>query len=327
MRDSTDISNLIKTGNSAETILKNKILGVTIMYEYTNLLYQAEKLRRHNRQGSYKTRERYFEAYKRFLRFLGEEYHLQKLSNISGKHLSAYISFMKDKGYSASTVKTDLSAIRFWHDKISGAKYTLPQNTAFTLKRREFGKVDRTWSNEEFEKMRNECKKAGHDDYEACMVIARYAGLRIHEVLRIDTAIARKAVKSKVLTIKGKGGKVRQVPINNAVEMELRKFLLKTPMGQKLFVPEEKESHTVIWDIQHFIASHRKKISDEGRETNLTFHGLRHTYASEKFKQLIAAGYSDAHAKKVVSKLLGHERPDVTKIYLAGVLKGGGKDV
>ena len=29
---------------------------------YKNLLSQAEKLRRHNRQGSYKTRERYFEA-------------------------------------------------------------------------------------------------------------------------------------------------------------------------------------------------------------------------------------------------------------------------
>jgi len=28
---------------------------------YKNLLAQAEKLQRHNRQGSYKTRERYFE--------------------------------------------------------------------------------------------------------------------------------------------------------------------------------------------------------------------------------------------------------------------------
>ncbi len=290
---------------------------------YKNLLSQAEKLRRHNRQGSYKTRERYFEAYKRFLRFLGEEYHLQKLSNISGKHLSAYISFMKDKGYSASTVKTDLSAIRFWQDKISDAKYVLPKNKDFTLERRQFGKVDRTWSEAEFNKMISECWKTNHEDFEACIVLARYAGLRIHEALRIDTATARNALKSKVLTIKGKGGKIRQVPINNSIEIELRRFLLKTPRGQKLFVPENTESHIVKAELQNFIAHRRKNVCDNGRETNLTFHGLRHTYAAETYKQLIKDGYSDAHAKKKVSKLLGHEREDVTRIYLAGIQKDG----
>ena len=59
---------------------------------YINLLTQAEKLRRHNRQGSYKTKERYFEAYKRFLRFLAENYHLEKLANIwRGASLAALI--------------------------------------------------------------------------------------------------------------------------------------------------------------------------------------------------------------------------------------------
>ena len=56
---------------------------------YVNLLAQAEKLRRHNRQGAYKTKERYFEAYKRFLRYLGDTYKLEKITNISGKHLSS----------------------------------------------------------------------------------------------------------------------------------------------------------------------------------------------------------------------------------------------
>ena len=57
---------------------------------YINLLAQAEKIRRHNRQGSYKTKARYFEAYKRFLKYLADIYRLQKLQNISGKHLSTY---------------------------------------------------------------------------------------------------------------------------------------------------------------------------------------------------------------------------------------------
>ena len=80
---------------------------------YTNLRSQAEKLRRHNRQGSYKTKERYFEAYQRFLRYIGDVYRLEKITNLSGKHLSSYVEYMQTKGLSASTIKTDLSAIRF----------------------------------------------------------------------------------------------------------------------------------------------------------------------------------------------------------------------
>lgn len=45
---------------------------------------------------------------------------------------------------------------------------------------------------------------------------------------------------------------------------------------------------------------------------------------SSKF---IAEGKTDSEAKKAVSRLLGHEREDVTRIYLAGVKKDGGADV
>ena len=51
---------------------------------FINLAAQAEKFRRHNRQGSYKTKERYYEAFLRFLRFTAERFHLEKLANLSG---------------------------------------------------------------------------------------------------------------------------------------------------------------------------------------------------------------------------------------------------
>ena len=44
---------------------------------------------------------------------------LQKLSNISSKHLAAYVLWMQKKELSASTIKTDLAAIRYFHNKIS----------------------------------------------------------------------------------------------------------------------------------------------------------------------------------------------------------------
>ena len=84
---------------------------------FLSLVAQLDKLARHNRQGSFRTKARYYEACKRFCAYLAAEYHLQKLENISGKHLVSYVLYLQDTGKSASTVKTDLAAIRFFHDK------------------------------------------------------------------------------------------------------------------------------------------------------------------------------------------------------------------
>ncbi len=86
---------------------------------YLALVSQLGKLSRHNRQCSYRTKERYYEAYKRFCAYLADEYHLQKVSNISGKHLVGYVLYLQEHGTSASTIKTNLAAIRFFHDKVS----------------------------------------------------------------------------------------------------------------------------------------------------------------------------------------------------------------
>ena len=47
---------------------------LTLSNQYNNLLAQLDKLYRHNRQGSFRTRQRYYEAMQRFCRFLAEEY-------------------------------------------------------------------------------------------------------------------------------------------------------------------------------------------------------------------------------------------------------------
>ena len=95
-----------------------------------------------------------------------------------------------------------------------------------------------------------------------------------------------------------------------------------TPPGQKLFVPNGKPTHIAKTELQNFIATHRKYICDEGSTKTLTFHGLRHTYAAEWYRQFINERKTESEAKKQVSRLLGHEREDVTRIYLAGIKDG-----
>ena len=55
----------------------------------------------------------------------------------------------------------------------------------------------------------------------------------------------------------------------------------------------------------------------------MTFHGLRHAYAAEQYTRLMKDGMSAIDAHYAVSRLLGHERADVTDIYLASVRKRG----
>ena len=291
---------------------------------YETLVAQLDRIFRHNRQGSFHTKRRYYEAMKRFCAYLADMYHLQKLSNINGKHLVSYVIYLQDTGKSASTIKTDLAAIRFFRDKMSRPKYRLPTNDelAVELERRRFGGTDRTWSMTEFNKMLGKALAIDRYDFILALFLARYAGLRIHECFRIDTATAERALRENAITIKGKGGKVRTVPINEQITIAVRKQLERTPRGHKLLVPDEMPTDRAINHLQFFIMKHRDEVRDVDSDLPMTFHGLRHTYAAEKYQELINNGKSPLDAHFEVSRLLGHERPDVTNIYLASVRKG-----
>lgn len=293
---------------------------------YLNLLSQFERLSSHNRQGSYKTKARYAEAFKRFLAYLAEEFHLEKLANIAPKHLFSYVNHLSEKGLSAAYIKTELSAIRFFHDQITGAKYSLPDNAALDLKRRRFGGVDRTWSTPEYNWFVAKALNLNYNDYAALLCLGRYAALRIHECFRLDTAAVEKALKTGLLTIKGKGGLVREVPINDSIRIMLRDTLKVTPRGQKLFVAPDDKTHLAIHRLEAFINYYKDRNPWVRSSKPMTFHGLRHTCAAEWYDGFLRQGCSELEARKKVSKLLGHTRDDVTRIYLASRLDSGGGD-
>ena len=286
---------------------------------YRTLVSQLDKLARHNRQGSFQTKTRYYEACKRFCAFLADEFHLQKLTNISGKHLVSYVLYLQDNGLAASTIKTDLAAIRFFHDKMSDPKYELPTNDELgvELERRRFGSVDRTWSNMEFNKMLGRALSDDRWDYILALYLGRFAGLRIHECFRIDTATAEQALRENAIT------KVRTIPIEDErITTHLKKQLERTERGQKLLVPDGMPTDRAIHQLQLFIYSNRGDFQEDANRP-LTFHGLRHTYAAEKYRKLIDGGMGSLDAHFAVSRLLGHERADVTDIYLASLPKEG----
>ena len=125
---------------------------------YKNLNSQIIKIAKHNRQCSFKTKERYYEATDRFCKFISKEFGVQKFSNISDKHLERYIKDMQSRKLSASTIKTDISGIRFFHDKCSNTKNSLSSNSKFNLEKRTYGGVDRSWTKVEYNNFLKVCE-------------------------------------------------------------------------------------------------------------------------------------------------------------------------
>ncbi len=292
--------------------------------QYENLIFQLDKLHRHNRQGSFRTRQRYSRPCSGFAVSLPTNTMWSVWPTSPPKHVFAYVARLQEKGRSASTIKTDLSAIRFFHDLISSPRYELPRNDALILQRRTFGEVDRTWSNPEFNRMLMAALGAGREDYVTILYLGRYAALRIHECFRIDTATAGRAVKENTLTIKGKGGLERTVPLNDLLVNRLQLHLKTTPRGHKLFVADNELTHEAIKRFQAFIYLQRQDVQDPDSTRPMTFHGLRHTKAAEWYQEFLQEGKSPYEARKAVSRLLGHGRDDVTRIYLASVKEKGG---
>lgn len=293
---------------------------------YKNLSSQISKISKHNRQGSFKTKERYKQGVDRFCKFLAANFGIQKFANINDKHVEKYVEDMQSRGLSVSTIKTDLAAIRFYHDKTDKPRHTLSDNSKYTLERRSFGGVDRSWNQSEYKAFRELAYARGQLRVAEIATLARNEGLRIHETLRIDRSSVEKALATGKLHVKGKGGKERDVPLSQESRIVLQERIQSVERGDKLYVQEHEKTHLVIKQVQNFINRNREHFQDASRQLertegdeivqNITFHGLRHSYAQDQYQRAMDVGLSDYRARVTVSQLLGHERDDVTRIYV-----------
>ena len=154
---------------------------------------------------------------------------------------------------------------------------------------RRFGQQDRIWTNSEFGKLIGRAMAEERQDYILALYLARYAGLRIHECFRMNAAATERALRENTLTVRGEGGKVRIVPIeDDRITMMLQRLLEKTERGHKLLVPDGVPTDRAIAGMQQFILHHRNAICDPtAPDRRITFHGLRHPYVKPTTKKFI----------------------------------------
>lgn len=123
------------------------------------------------------------------------------------------------------------------------------------------------------------------------LLLAAEAGLRRAEIARLK----KQDLFNKCLIIKGKGEKTRKIPITNSLEQKIN----NRPEGY--IFPSKRNQHLSPETIGALAARYIPKP--------YTLHKLRHRYAS--------ITYLKSGNILAVQKLLGHDSPATTQLYIA----------
>jgi integrase/recombinase XerD len=242
------------------------------------------------------------------------------VTSASTDDVRAYLAALVKRGMAANSSARKLSAIRQLH-RFLYAEGKRKDDPAAVLEGPRRGRaLPKVLSVEEvsrlFEAARDTVKKAGEHRAEylralrlVCLLEALYAtGLRVSELIALPAAAAR--AEGGTITVRGKGGKERLVPLGQAAQKAMRdyrKLLIEAKIGETRWLfPSFGDSGHITR--QHVARELKELASAAGIDPRkMSPHVLRHAFASH----LLANGAD----LRVVQALLGHADVSTTQIY------------
>lgn len=157
--------------------------------------------------------------------------------------------------------------------------------------------------------------------------ICHQAGLRAHELYTLRSSgevqpsprevhpdkFSHMPDQTHTYTVEGKGGLIREVQIPSQLAERLEARRLDTPRD----VNDRGVNYTTHYDIAagHKFSDAFSKASSRALGYSNGAHGLRHSYAQDRYEQL-ANHYARNDVMRIISQELGHFRPDITEVYL-----------
>ncbi|MFY7913902.1 MAG: phage integrase N-terminal domain-containing protein [Rubrivivax sp.] len=284
-----------------------------------DLNYQLKQLCHRNRDGSFATqhaRERVLDLAATQLREAGFR-HLAAAS-LKPKHVDTLVSRWSSEGCTVGTIKNRLAHLRWWAEKVGKQNVVQRNNDGYGIGQRQL-----VTNVSKARELQGADLARISDPYTAMSLRLQAAfGLRREESIKIRPEWAD---RGNVLALKDtwtKGGRPREVPVRTA---EQRQVLdeAKSLAGQGSLIPANK---TYIEQLRRF--EHQCAAAGIQR-----VHGLRHQYAQARYRELtgwaapVAGGPRskdlnaqeralDQAARLIVSAELGHERSQVTAVYL-----------
>jgi len=250
--------------------------------------YRNELLRR---KYSPRTIETYSHCVQKFLDFTNKD-----IKKISKKDVYEYLNKLTNRA--GSTINVHLQAIKFLLEEILGKRkmfYDIkisktPRKLPEVLSKTEVTKLIKAISNQKHKLM---------------IKLMYSAGLRVSELLNLKVEDLN-LENNFGWVRKGKGSKDRMFILAKSLKKELHEFLLDNKLDQNdIIFTGRRNLKLSSRTIQEII----KKASKKAKITKkINPHTLRHSFATH----LIENGY-DVYT---VQRLLGHNSPETTMIYL-----------
>ena len=285
-----------------------------------------------NHQQGYRGTERYRNGLRAFCKHLDIKYRSKNFRNLQDKHLISFIEESIAAGVDISTLKTDLSAIIKLHKLIPKTRYKLTVgNDLLGVEKRTKKQIDRAWTANEYHTAINLALLMNRNDVVWSVKLARNCGVRLEECTALTKIQLKEALNQDFLSLKNtKNGILRDIPLDQNARMVIS-YILKEAATERIFVYHGRNHQQAKKSIQNWIINNRSKVTEQsgpehGRldhhkndtilRTKLTYHGLRHSFARERYGEFISKGFSSQTSRKLVAEQLGHGRDDVTLIYL-----------
>ena len=285
-----------------------------------NLNYQLKQLSRQNRDGSYSTqakRAHHLMLIANQLHALG--FHGMGASSLKPKHVDALVKHWLDQDLSTGTIKNRMSVLRWWARKVDKQNVVARSNDHYGIPDRQFvtgTSKAKAVSAPDLEKVRNPHVRMS-------LELQQAFGLRREEAIKFQPGFADRGDHILLRASWTKGGRARAVPVRTAAQRQVldraRRFV-----GSGSLIPSSR-------NYRQQLRIYERHTANAGLSK---MHGLLHAYAQRRYEELTgwpapAAGGPaskaldpqqrelDRQARLTISQELGHNREQVTRIYLA----------
>lgn len=284
-----------------------------------DLNYSLRLLSERNKDGSYSTRanrDRILSLIAGQLWELG--YKKLEVGQLGGRHVTSLLERWRREEIATGTIKNRMAALRWWAEKVGRASVIARDNASYGIQERTF--------------VTNESKavvlgephlvKVKSEFVKFSLKLQEQFGLRREEAIKFQVSLADKGEKLALKASWTKGGRPREIPIRTEAQRHLLNQI-HAFVGKASLIPGE---HTYIQQVKIY----ERQCIDAGLNK---MHGLRHAYAQARYEDLTgwkapAAGgpsskqltaeqkAADLAARLEISRELGHEREQITAVYL-----------
>ena len=283
-----------------------------------DLNFELSILCRRNRDGSYSMRGQRYRRLQRHANTLHElGFRHMRASSLKPKHVMALVEHWIANRITPGTLRNYMADIRWWAEKIGKSHVMQPSNDHYGIPSRDHTPRDKAQFLNEDEILRIK------NDYVRMSVRLQQAfGLRREESIKFRPSYADQQTFIRLKGSWTKGGRPREIPVAEPSQRVLLDQVHEFVGSGSLIPPECLYKHQ-LRRYDHFVQQAGLK----------NLHGLRHGYAQRRYLKLTGwyppsgggpkfseltkvQQTTDQEVRLTISRELGHNRIEITRVYL-----------